>query len=390
MNGIFRVFLACEDLTFGASLPKNITYAEFVNVARNKFNIGQEYDTVLSYNVGNNCVHIVDDDDMAFFTYQVTKGKSTVLHTVYIKKIEKCLKVNASSSNTFEFDLNLLPDGWDENEIYHTYNQPVLSNDQVDQPENEIYQNTENEIYQNTEPVLSNDQVDHKWKSNTFTYMPPPPEHPTHLPKVSVANNCKKVIKTGDEFDSKELCAAEIGEKALLEGFQFRPRKSDRFRYDVVCRGDDCEWKIISSLAPDSGKWVVGKVNDVHTCDRTELFPDHRNATAKLLGHLLIPKMGDPSRVYKPKDIVNDINLEYNIDVSYKKAWCGRNIALEMLSGCPKNSFSQLPYYCYNLKLKNPGWVTHIETDDEDQFEMVFIAFGVAVEIYDYIINFSF
>jgi hypothetical protein len=109
MNGIFRVFLACEDLTFGASLPKNITYAEFVNVARNKFNIGQEYDTVLSYNVGNNCVHIVDDDDMAFFTYQVTKGKSTVLHTVYIKKIEKDQKVNASSSNTFEFDLNLLP-----------------------------------------------------------------------------------------------------------------------------------------------------------------------------------------------------------------------------------------------------------------------------------------
>ena len=182
---------------------------------------------------------------------------------------------------------------------------------------------------------------------------------------------------------------AQIGEKALLEGFQFKPRKTDKFRYDVVCKVEDCEWKIISSRARDSMKWVVGKVNDIHTCDRTELFPDHRNATAKLLGHLLVPKMGDPSRVYKPKDIVNDISLTYNIDVSYKKAWGGRNVALETLSGCPKNSFSQLPYFCYNLKLKNPGWVTHIETDDEDRFEMVFIAFGVAVKFFDHIINSS-
>ena len=367
MNGIFRVFLVCEDLAFGASLPNNITYAELVNVARKKFKIGQEYDILLSYNVGNNCVNIVDDDDISFFKFQVTKGKSTVLQTINIKKIEKCLKVNASSSNTFAFDLNILPDGWDQSgeEFYNTYNQP------------------ENKIYQNTEPFLSNDHLDHKWKSNTFAYMPPPPEHPTQpikVRKIGVSENCKKIIKTGDEFDSKDLCAADIGEKALLEGFQFRPRKSDRYRYDVVCRDPDCEWKIISSLATDTMKWVVGKVNDVHTCDRTELYPDHRNATAKLLGHLLIPKMGDPSRVYKPKDIVNDINLAFNIDISYKKAWGGRNVALETLSGCPTNSFSQLPYFCYNLKLKNPGWVTHIETDDEDRFEMVFIAFGVAVK----------
>ena len=96
--------------------------------------------------------------------------------------------------------------------------------------------------------------------------------------------------------------------------------------------------------------------------------------------------MGDHSRVYKPKDIITDMNLAYNIDISYKKAWGGKNIALETLSGCPKNSFSQLPYYCYNLKLKNPGWVTHIETDDVDRFEMVFIAFGVTVIIFIYLL----
>ena len=160
MSGKFSVFLVCEDLTFGASLPKNITYAQLLNVAMKKFNIGQEYDIVLSYNVGSNCVHIVDDDDMEFFLHQILKGKSSELHNIYIKKIAKVSKVNPSSSNTLAFDLNLIPDGYDDfgaQFVDNTYNHPI------------------SETQENTEPVLSNEQIDHKWKSNTFKYISPPP-----------------------------------------------------------------------------------------------------------------------------------------------------------------------------------------------------------------------
>ncbi|PWA71871.1 transposase, MuDR, MULE transposase domain protein [Artemisia annua] len=50
-----------------------------------------------------------------------------------------------------------------------------------------------------------------------------------------------------------------------------------------------------------------------------------------------------------------------------------------MLYGDPEASFEQLPMICHNLKLKNPGTVTHIETDDAGRFKLVFIAFGVAI-----------
>ncbi|GJY49612.1 hypothetical protein Tco_0439568, partial [Tanacetum coccineum] len=103
----------------------------------------------------------------------------------------------------------------------------------------------------------------------------------------------------------------------------------------------------------------------------------HRNATAKLLGHLLEPKLKDTSRIYKGKDIKQDIYTDLNIDISYKQAWRSKNVALESISGCPESSFAQLPYYCYNLERTNDGTVTHIETDNEDRFKMVFIAFGV-------------
>ncbi|GJU42540.1 putative reverse transcriptase domain-containing protein [Tanacetum coccineum] len=67
-----------------------------------------------------------------------------------------------------------------------------------------------------------------------------------------------------------------------------------------------------------------------------------------------------------------------SIYVSYKRAWKGKHLALDSNYGCPVASFAQLPYYCYNLKLANENTVTHIDTDDEGCFKMLFIGFGVA------------
>nr|GEW83814.1 transposase, MuDR, MULE transposase domain protein [Tanacetum cinerariifolium] len=53
-----------------------------------------------------------------------------------------------------------------------------------------------------------------------------------------------------------------------------------------------------------------------------------------------------------------------------------KNYPLENVIGDPSRL---LPYYCHNLELTNDGTVTHIETDDEDRFKMVFISFGVVV-----------
>nr|GEY74819.1 transposase, MuDR, MULE transposase domain protein [Tanacetum cinerariifolium] len=44
----------------------------------------------------------------------------------------------------------------------------------------------------------------------------------------------------------------------------------------------------------------------------------------------------------------------------------------------PEESFAELPLYCHNLKVKNPGTITHIEPHDQDRFEIFFLAVGVA------------
>ncbi|GKA61820.1 transposase, MuDR, MULE transposase domain protein [Tanacetum coccineum] len=117
----------------------------------------------------------------------------------------------------------------------------------------------------------------------------------------------------------------------------------------------------------------------MHTCSKTQILPNHRNANKYLIGKLLTEILRDHKRVYKPKDIQKDFNYNWKIDISYKRAWAGKMAALNMLNGSQKSSFMELPYYFHNLKLANEGTVTHIGTDDEGCFNMCFLAFGVAI-----------
>nr|GEW32038.1 transposase, MuDR, MULE transposase domain protein [Tanacetum cinerariifolium] len=73
------------------------------------------------------------------------------------------------------------------------------------------------------------------------------------------------------------------------------------------------------------------------------------------------------------------MSVDWKIDISYKRAYGGRNIALKMMNGSHEDSFSQLLYYYYNLKLANEGTVTHIHIDADGRFEMLYVGFGFAM-----------
>ncbi|GJU71713.1 transposase, MuDR, MULE transposase domain protein [Tanacetum coccineum] len=121
-------------------------------------------------------------------------------------------------------------------------------------------------------------------------------------------------------------------------------------------------------------------MNDVHTCPKTQTYPNHRNANKKVIAHILNPKLQDNRRVLKGKDIQHDILLEYKTSISYQQAWRGKDYGLQQIRGSPYESFEMLPYYCYNLERKNQGTVTHIKTDNKGVFEMLFIALGASGE----------
>ncbi|KAE8663186.1 hypothetical protein F3Y22_tig00113084pilonHSYRG00007 [Hibiscus syriacus] len=96
------------------------------------------------------------------------------------------------------------------------------------------------------------------------------------------------------------------------------------------------------------------------------------------------------TKVYRGHEIMTDMNARFKISISYSQAWRAKCYALELLRGSPEASFAQLPAYCHNLKLKNPGSVTHIKTDRDGRFELLFIAIGATIRSFIAIRSFIF
>ncbi|GJW09295.1 transposase, MuDR, MULE transposase domain protein [Tanacetum coccineum] len=284
----------------------------------------------LYYKCGLEVFEVKDEDDVQFFVYEVC-GQSKIVQ-ICVKKIKEHKQVKVVVPPVNDFDLNV----------------SLFRNDYNDQTENLP-----------------------KWHVNTFTHMPiplPPPQ-----PYIKKSRVEYHGISVGDDFANKNECMYIIGVKSLKECFQYAVIKSCSKRYSVKCVQPDCKWNIYTRKFKIGNTFILSNCTDIHTCSKTQRNPNHRNATLKLLGNILVDKMRDSNRVYKIKDIQHDMRVDWKIDISYKRAWGGRNMALHIINGSHVDSFSQLSYYCYNLKLANEGTVTHIHTDADGRFEMLYI-----------------
>ncbi|GJZ38908.1 hypothetical protein Tco_0585471 [Tanacetum coccineum] len=215
-------------------------------------------------------------------------------------------------------------------------------------------------------------------KKNTLTCIPTTPHAPIlDLKTITTSKHGVKLAKH-KIFDDKEACMYEIGLKYLTKGYEYKVVRSCPNRYAVECVHLECYWYIFTRRIKKDIGFKVTYINDNYTCPKTQFYQNHRNTTSQILCQMIMPKFRDVTRVYRPKDIINDLNIEYNFDVSYKRAWKAKQLALESNQGYPIASFAQLSYYCYNLKLANENKVTYIDTDNEGHFKMLLIGFGVA------------
>ena len=349
-NSMFKCCLVHPQSKHGVKLPKTISFRNLVEYVKKKVYALKDYQnhTIrLFYKDGTMSLDVLDDEDVQYFIHEVC-GKNDQLQKLFISVVQLPSEPKSSSaSNNILFDLNV----------------PLVPQE-CHYPTPKLEQHTFNQS-----------------QSNNFQNMPMPnvaPE-PFFKPFNPHVNNNDFFINK--EFYNKAECMFAIGKKSLIERFEYKVIKSERIRYSVKCTRAGCSWNIYTRKDKVGSKFYVSSMNDVHTCSRDQICPNHRNATMKLLSQLLCEKLKDSNRVYKVRDIQKDIRLDWKVDISYKRAWGGRNLAFEMLYGDPEDSFKKLPMYCHNLKLKNPGTVTHIETDDAGRFKLVFIAFGVAVSI---------
>ncbi|GJR01456.1 phospholipase-like protein [Tanacetum coccineum] len=112
------------------------------------------------------------------------------------------------------------------------------------------------------------------------------------------------------------------------------------------------KWQKFMSFEPDIPETPIYKAkpniskqySQQSEVEKTQTYPNHRNANKKVIGHLLTPKLQDRSRNLRGKDIQQDILLEYKIHISYQQAMKGKHYGIQQVRGSPYEAFEMLPF----------------------------------------------
>lgn len=124
------------------------------------------------------------------------------------------------------------------------------------------------------------------------------------------------------------------------------------------CAAGGCTWRVHASKLPHVSTFRIRTLAPEHTCERSD-DAGHRQATAKWIANCIRDKLRH-NRNYKPREILNDIHREYGVLITYKRAFLGREKALEELRAEPgghmiseENSYDPTTE---NNQLEVQGW----------------------------------
>ncbi|KAL0556712.1 hypothetical protein IC582_005227 [Cucumis melo] len=113
----------------------------------------------------------------------------------------------------------------------------------------------------------------------------------------------------------------------------------------VRCIDNKCGWRLRAVRLKDSNIFKIKKYVKVHSCSLEFFNRDHRQAKSWVVGELIKSKFKRPGRIYKSRDIIEDMRQDYGINMSYEKAWCARENAYERVRGSPEESYNFLRRY---------------------------------------------
>ncbi|XP_024179315.1 uncharacterized protein LOC112185307 [Rosa chinensis] len=187
-------------------------------------------------------------------------------------------------------------------------------------------------------------------------------------------------ILVGQLYPSKKALKLHLGMLVIRKNYEFKVNRSTSDRFEVRCVDPNCKWRLRAIKLQDLAYFEVRKFHNEHSCSLDIIHRDHRQASSSLIGQFVKSKFeGGTSRMYKPRDMIDDARVQLGVNMGYNKAWRAREATLEIARGSPEESFAILPTYCAMLERKNQGTITHIETDEQNHFLYFFMAIGASI-----------
>lgn len=240
--------------------------------------------------------------------------------------------------------------------------------------ENELLPSLQaNEISQKDGDVV---HVDDQMRASTSG---PPPDIDGQMNKQYTSEYCKE-FEVGELFESKIAFQKRLSIYAYKMNFEFKFKKSQADRVSVVCDADNCTWSLYATKFKNSSYFRVRRYHKIHTCSRDSTSASkHKHITSRIIEECLKNKQNSAGGIYKTKDIIEEIQKDLGITISYHLARSARERAVASILGSAEESYASLPSYCAELEKSNPGTVTCISTDASDNFKYFFMLIGACL-----------
>ncbi|XP_073152978.1 uncharacterized protein [Henckelia pumila] len=190
-------------------------------------------------------------------------------------------------------------------------------------------------------------------------------------------------LSVGKEFDDKKDVQRELYDIAIKASFEMRVIKSTKTLYEVRCVDETCSWKVRVARKEDSSRFSVRTYCNKHTCDLTNRKRRHRQASAVVVADMLVENFRGQQKLPALKAIQTMMQNK-GVEISYFKAWKGKQLAINQLRGDPVESFKLLPAYLYMLEQVNAGSTTYLKLNPDNSFKYMFLAYKACIAGFKY------
>src|SRR5438477_5508861 len=182
----------------------------------------------------------------------------------------------------------------------------------------------------------------------------------------------------GADYESLETLKHACRTAAIKDAFEFTTLKSDKQRYFIKCKAQDCGWALHVTRVEDSTTFRIRKSIQLHDCFALN-HTGHAQANSSFIASTIEEKLHQKPD-YSPVDIVRDMRLEFGVEITYSKAFRARNRALDAINRIHEKAYQTLPEYCKGLIESNPGTVATLEIDEDRKFRRIFLCFGASAD----------
>ena len=164
---------------------------------------------------------------------------------------------------------------------------------------------------------------------------------------VVVADYTPVTLRINFIYQNKRLLHYHLHHDVMSKHYQFKVKRSNSILLHVICIDNDgCPWQLRATRMKGSELFVVKRFDDVHTCSIEIVQGHHRQAKSWMIGECVKAKYMDPTNtLYRPSEIMRDMQAEFGVSFNYLRAWRGKEAALTSLRGDDAESYKgNFPY----------------------------------------------